>query len=448
MKKIIVREYARLTVDPIDAHSMDRAQVSATAFEWLCSLGSTFSAGGAQLVEVENRRWLRLDNYVGVIETPCGTSIEILPKIAEGPQSQESSRRLLVRMIRAAMDLPVREAGEASLDRFDAPLTEWVIDQFLVELDRVIKRGIRFDYKRIQGEECYLRGQLDVVRQMRQPPGRQHLFHLRQDVFLPDRAENRLLRLALDWVANATQSARNWRLAQELRHFLRDVPCSARIADDFHAWQVDRLMAHYQPLRPWCELILHRQLPLSLSGGWHGISLLFPMEKLFERYVAAWLAKALAPDASLRRQASSQYLCLHDGGQMFRLEPDLLVEQGDCRWVLDTKWKRLDDEKSNKYGLSQGDFYQLFAYGHRYLAAAGDLFLIYPRTAKFDRPPPVFDFHNGLRLWVVPFDLDAARIDPAHLVGLPLRKYPPDQQDEAVALVLRQAEVLSHELAA
>jgi 5-methylcytosine-specific restriction enzyme subunit McrC len=48
-------------------------------------------------------------------------------------------------------------------------------------------------------------------------------------------------------------------------------------------------MAHYAPLRPWCELILYRQMPYSLVGVWRGVSLLFPMEKLFERFVAAWL---------------------------------------------------------------------------------------------------------------------------------------------------------------
>jgi len=41
---------------------------------------------GAGLVQLEGRRWLRLDNYVGVIEAPDGTRIEILPKtFDEGP---------------------------------------------------------------------------------------------------------------------------------------------------------------------------------------------------------------------------------------------------------------------------------------------------------------------------------------------------------------------------
>ena len=68
---ITVREYARLTTERVAEKSLDRAQVSVSAFDWLCRLSSAFRASGAALVEVESARWLKLDNYVGVIETPC-----------------------------------------------------------------------------------------------------------------------------------------------------------------------------------------------------------------------------------------------------------------------------------------------------------------------------------------------------------------------------------------
>jgi 5-methylcytosine-specific restriction enzyme subunit McrC len=41
-----------------------------------------------------------------------------------------------------------------------------------------------------------------------------------------------------------------------------------------------------------------------------------------------------------------------------------------------SKWKRLDsNDKENKYGISQGDMYQLYAYGQKYLNGSGDMFL-------------------------------------------------------------------------
>lgn len=419
--EITVREYARLTTQSVSEPTLDRAHISASAFDWLCSLSATFSRSGAALLQVEGRQWLKLDNYVGVIETPCGTRLEILPKHMDEGDCVASSRKLLQQMIASAMDLPVRVAHETSLQLFDAPLSEWVIGRFLAALDHLLKRGIRSDYVRIEASERYLRGQLDVVRQMRQPPGRQHLFQIRHDVYVPDRPENRLLKQALELVCKRTQLPENWRLAQELRTLFQDVPSSSDIDSDFKQWRTDRLMAHYQPVRPWCELILYRQMPFSLVGQWHGISMLFPMEKLFERYVAAALRTTISSKARLITQAASQSLCLHQNKPMFRLQPDIVIEQGTERWVLDTKWKRINQHlRSSNYDISQADFYQMFAYGRKYLNGHGQLALIYPMHQKFSGKLPPFYFDENLRLWVLAFNLSNKSIDIPELTNADL----------------------------
>jgi len=56
------------------------------------------------------------------------------------------------------------------------------------------------------------------------------------------------------------------------------------------------------------------------------MSLLFPMEKLFERYVEGWLRGQLLSGAALESQADSEHLCGHGKGRIFRLKPDLLIE--------------------------------------------------------------------------------------------------------------------------
>jgi 5-methylcytosine-specific restriction enzyme subunit McrC len=421
---IIVREYARLTTEPIPITSLDRAQISESAFDWLCDLSSSFSRSGSSLVHVEGRRWLKLDNYVGVIETPCGTRIEILPKCFDDGDSVSSSRGVLKRMIAAALDLPVRQTNETLIELFEAPMTEWVMGMFLNALDHLIKRGIRFDYVRVEDERRFLHGQLDISRQVRQPPGREHLFQLRHDVYLPDRPENRLLKAALEYVAKTTTNPANWRLAQELRTLFIEVPGSKDIRTDFKGWQNDRLMAHYRAVRPWCELILYQKVPLSLIGSWRGISFLFPMEKLFERYVASKLRAVVAPGVRIVTQAASQFLCEHDGSPKFRLQPDILIESGNTRWVIDTKWKLLDSaDSANSYGLSQADFYQLYAYGQKYLGGSGEMVMIYPKRKEFLHPLPVFDYGSGLDLWVLPFDLEDEYLIHEGCTSLPLRGY-------------------------
>lgn len=420
---VTVREYARLTTAAVAPGNLDCAQISESAFDWLCELSAGFNRSGAPLLQVEGRRSLKWDSYVGVLETPCGTRLEILPKHHEQDDCLVKSRQLLRKLIQRALQLKPRETSVASLELFDKSLSEWVIGQFLAELDLLMKRGVRFDYRRIEEEQRFLRGQLNVVAQMRQPPGRQHHFQIRHDVFLPDRAENRLLKLALELVAKSTQDATNWRLANELRAMLAEVPASRQVSQDLRSWSRDRLMAHYQAIKPWCELILNQQMPIAVSGEWRGMSLLFPMEKLFECYVEGWLRKRLLSTARLTSQSSHEYLCEHDKGRMFCLKPDLLIDSGKQRWILDTKWKRVDARKPEKnYDLSQSDFYQLFAYGHKYRNEPGvpKLVLIYPYWSGLQKSLPVFDYGQGMSLWVLPFDVDKDRLLGADAAGIPL----------------------------
>ncbi|MGY1426549.1 McrC family protein [Lysobacter sp. A289] len=418
MNLVTVREHARLAVGPVAAGSLDEASLSESAFDWLCAEAQRHRLGGAPLVEVGGRRWLRVDNYVGVLESPCGTRIEILPKHVDGETDVATARRVLVNMLRHGLRLPVRDVGPTGLQTFDAPVSEWIIQQFLLELDHLVRRGLRFDYVAVEEELRYLRGRLRVGAQLRQPPGRQHLFQVEHQVFSPDRPENRLIASALLKVAKATRDPGSWRLAHELEHQLVELERSRDIAADLRRWSSDRLMAHYSDIKPWCELILGDRNPLSALGEWRGRSLLFPMERVFERYVEARLRALLPRGAVLRSQVASQWLCRTEEREMFNLRPDFLIECAGQKYVVDAKWKLLDaTDPANNYGLSQGDFYQLFAYGHRYLGGEGRMALVHPRTPSLGSALPRFQFDERLSLDVLPLDLETGVIALARLYG-------------------------------
>ena len=83
--------------------------------------------------------------------------------------------------------------------------------------------------------------------------------------------------------------------------------------------------------------------------------------------------------------------------------------------ILDTKWKLIDQNAKydngnvdNKAGISQGDMYQMFAYGHKYLKEGkGKLVLIYPKWINFVKEE-CFVLDDDLNLEVFPFNLDNA----------------------------------------
>lgn len=81
-----------------------------------------------------------------------------------------------------------------------------------------------------------------------------------------------------------------------------EIPRSQKIQQDFRQWQSGRLLALYDEIKPWTELILGEYMPVSTQGEWRGMSLLFPMEKLFEHFVAYHLRRGL-PEHQVKNTA-------------------------------------------------------------------------------------------------------------------------------------------------
>ncbi|RZG77504.1 McrC family protein [Acinetobacter sp. WCHAc060025] len=417
MADFTVREYAFISVayEGCPKSSLDHAYITESAFEHLCELSASFSKHGAKVFELAGRRKLKLDQYVGVIETPCGTRIEILPKHVElnGEGDQEiirQERKLLQKMLSVSLHLPYREAGSANLNRFKQPLHEWIITQFLASFERLVQRGLRFDYNRVQEEQKFLRGQLQHVKYMRQPTTKKHIFPIEHDVYEVNRPENRLIRTALEVVCKKTKDANNWKLAQELRLMTNEIPRSHKIKQDFRQWQSGRLLALYAEIKPWTELILGEYMPVSTQGEWCGMSLLFPMEKLFEHYVAYHLRRNL-PDYTVKTQHATEHICQHQQRSIFKLKPDIFIQCPDDKpIVMDTKWKLIDQgDRAGRYGLKDSDIQQMFAYSYYYLKHDSNVVLVYPyRKDKFTQPLDDFEFRltASAKLRVIPFNVD------------------------------------------
>lgn len=417
---IQVREYALLTCDNSQPASMDLGIVSEATFSWLEQLQHKWR-GSSQILSREGKRFLRLGNYVGYLQSPNGESIEILPKTTlEAPAEVVPLRQLLRRMLSASLGITPREANQAALQRSDQPLNEWIISEFLRHLADFVRKGLRFDYHLNEDEHsAFIRGQLNVTAQMRMPPGRGTRFHVRYAEFSPQRIENRLLRTALDWSLKMARQGQSWRQANSLSHQLEDIlPICGSATQLMRQWSDGKYLFGYRAIKPWCQLILEQMNPDFQFGSHQGISLLFPMEKLYEGWVGCGLAGALHHDYQLIEQTKSQYLLEHvpvgekSSQRWFLLKPDFLITGGQTV-VLDAKWKLLDsraDDSQRKYEISQPDLYQMFAYGQKYLRGKGNMMLIYPRHQCFATPLPVFRFDEDLSLWCVPFDLETGKL--------------------------------------
>ncbi len=422
-----VFEHGFLTSDKAVSQNLGSQLISEKAFEYLKEV--CLSANGSEaskclgLTKCHGYELIQVKNYVGVLFTPTGEHIEVLPKTGRKAADRETaiseSRQMLLMMLQQLGSFRYVATNQASIASKRMPLLEIFIEQFLQSVNRLVKRGLKSDYVTQVDNLNYQKGKLLVAQQLRRNLINKHKFYIEYDEYLINRPANRLIATALNKLASYTRSPSNQRLLRELQFAFVDVPVSKSVKQDLSALKLDRSMIDYHVPIAWAKLILEGFSPLSMKGESSALSLMFPMEAVFESYVASVLRSSLPENVELTTQARSKYLVKHNGRAQFQLKPDLLITKPDKSLiVLDTKWKLLDIEAYH-YGLSQADLYQMFAYGHKYLNGVGELYLIYPAHESFTKPiEHSFDFSDSLKLWVVPFVMspegNSRVIWPAH----------------------------------
>lgn len=410
MNIIQVREYAKLMRSSISSKgTLDEAYISDAVFEFLAELIKQEKLVGKIFLD-----HIKLDSQVGYLEA-VDIGIEILPKTALHAQEHELDqlRYFLQEMISVVVQVQSKEVGSAHLIRNSLPLHEWIYQQFLNELKILFRKGLKSDYERVDRTEKFMRGRLDTHQMIQRAAGKDHLFPIEYDRFNFNRLENRLIKTALSYVFKHTQDRDNWRVGNELMKRLSGLEKVHNGHLKLRYWQDHQLMKSYRDILPWCTLILEKMNPHFQKGTHKGITLLFPMERLFEAYVGDYLKKNYV-NYYVQTQKHEYHLTKHKGRGFFQLKPDFVLRSKESNEVIivDTKWKLLDQSEGvtiHQYGILQSDFYQMLAYGYQYQKNKQDcqkILLIYPYSESFQQALPVFQFHEEeLNLWVVPFKL-------------------------------------------
>lgn len=389
-----------------------------------------------------DRHRVQVRGWVGVVEVD-GVVIEIVPKIGASNGEVEGQRRMLDALLSAYVEsgpLDNRPARRVSPTRVQAqrgPLRERIFERLVEEAEALLQNGLRFGYARTQERLPFLRGRLDFARQMRQPPGNDHRFHVRYERFDVGRPENRLLKTALLRVASRSSQPDLRLRANQAAGILADVPVSHAIARDLALWDRGRLLAHYGAVEPWCRLTLQPMIGTRI-GTDQADALLWKTEKMFERALENALDRRITASGSGlslaiqgRRdgegrggrsgRARAIFLGVDEADRpSFELQPDLMLLQGQrVVSVLDAKWKEVDAVADMTAGdggtavISREDAYQMHAYGHRLLGGSGPLVVIYPAWEGFRVPRTYTLGRSGigvdLTLTAVPYDLLADR---------------------------------------
>lgn len=335
---------------------------------------------------------LQAQNYVGVIQTKDGTTIEILPKISS-VESEDESKEILIKMLKTLKKSPFKNFNTANLKSSKLPLLEIFISMFLEELTKLVQKGIKSDYVTKEENLKFLKGKLKIGEQIKQNSIHKERFFVEYQEFSSDRVENRLIKTTLSYLYKKSKSNRNQQRIREFLFVFDEIKPSHDIKTDFSKVKLNRQMKDYEQVLLWCKTFLLENSFSPYKGDDVAFALLFDMNLLFESYVGDYLKKK-GLDVSLQDKGKH----LVEEPKKFALKPDIVIKHENEIIVADTKWKIIKEEKD----ISQSDMYQLFAYGKKYKNQ--QLYLIYPTNGEKELEL-FYEYENGLNLHVLFFDV-------------------------------------------
>jgi len=354
---------------------------------------------------------LKAKNYVGILQTKNGITIEILPKIAQiVPESNiankeqiATTKEIFLKMLRYLKKSPYKISNFANLDLTRMPLLDVFINMFLEELDTIVKQGLRKDYL-TQSENLYvLKGKLNFNKNIRHNIVHKERFFVEYDEFNTDRPENKLIKSTLLVLQKKAHSNTTQQRVRKFTFIFDEISASTNVDVDLSKCKSNRLTSHYEKILVWCRIFLKNKSFSNYRGNDLAFALLFPMERIFEDYVAACIRKHY----NIQTQKTIGKLLVNSS--KFKMKPDIIFNDGVT--IADTKWKILD----KKLKITQSDLYQMFAYGNhpeRSIDRTEKILLIYPKAENFPEKRK-YRFYNKsgnteneqLELEIYPFDL-------------------------------------------
>ena len=336
-------------------------------------------------------KFIQARNYVGVLQTKSGLTIEILPKIAD-KNDAERSKAVFIKMLRTLKNFPFKSSNLASLKTQNLPLLEIFISMFLCELEALVKKGIKSDYVALEENLNFLKGKLNINEQIKRNSIHKERFYVGYSEFLSDIKINRIIKTTLKFLYKKSNSSKNQQKIRELLFIFDEVWECEDYKNFFEKLIINRQVKHYEQTLLWCKIFLLGNSFTPHKGNDLAFALLFDMNALFESYVGNFIKKKFSGTIL---QHSEKHLV--EEPKSFKLRPDIFLKD---KFIADTKWKIITSSND----ISQADLYQLYAYGKKH-PCDGKLHLIYPKIDDIRQKTMKFRYDDEMWLEILYFDL-------------------------------------------
>lgn len=343
-----------------------------------------FSDNCFKVDELRNGVRFSATSWIGVVKF-TNFEVQITPKLA----GEHLGLLQLIEYV-LGIDSFKRSIGARTLCSDGGNLFDLIALLFAEACERLIRRGILYDYVEREAELTTVKGKILVDRQMRLRFGRVDRIECRYDEYESDIIENQIIAYALSEIEKRVKHEATKRKFRHLLLVFEGV-CKKEqldIAGTRESIIYNRLNGHYKEAHELVWLLFDALgiNDLYKSGKTRCFAFILDMNTIFEHFIYKWIKQLIRNlNYSLRYQVKDKSIIWNATARRSysKVIPDLLIRSRDHieqQLAIDAKYKNYDERK-----LDPQDVYQLFLYAYAYgkgiESHSPPALLVYPSTS-------------------------------------------------------------------
>jgi len=326
------------------------------------------------------RQGVKFKQYVGVIQIGR-TTIEILPKTDDN--DSQFWHKILLQMLAECKKIKRESVSQAVLRKRENSLLDLYIEMYLDEVEVLIHKGLTKKYLRNQKQTKALKGKLLFTDHIRKNLVHKERFFTEHTIYSSDNIYNQIIKRGLEVISKLRCSTHLKDRALGLGVYFHAISDIVKITDKtFDRLVLSRNTEKYKEILSIARLIILNYSPDIKSGSENLLAILFNMNNLWEEYIYRQLLRTKAEDVEVLPQRRKKFW------ENKEIKPDIVIKRREETFIIDTKWKVLDQATP-----SDNDLKQIYAY-NLYWSSYKSI-LLYPRTES--SPKDTYGkYHKGL----------------------------------------------------
>ena len=350
----------------------DESDLKENEFEALCRF---YEENDKRYFSLEPRK-IKFKHYVGVLQVG-NLTIEVLPKVEKSDKDFSKWHDALVKMLKFTRRIRSYPTSESALSISPQNLLDLYFKQYMVEVDKLFKEGLRKQYRYKEGNLNKLKGRIVFNSHIKQNIVNKHKTYCKYQTFDFDHDIHSAIKRALLITRDITKSiGLNAKAKKILLSFPDEVRDSISITK-LNRIKLDRTTKRYKGALALASLIIKSYCPVFTAGRISVLAFMFDMNHLFEEFVFRIIKKGFVSSKNIEVSRRNKKFWENK-----LIRPDIVVESFKRNIVLDTKWKIPPN------GIpSDDDLKQIYVYNNYFESPVS--YLLYPEstTSAQNRDP-------------------------------------------------------------